>query len=115
DSIRFHYSGSPVVAKRPPWDGGFVWTQSQSGKPWVAVACQGTGASLWWPNKDHQSEEPDSMLISVAVPDGLMNVSNGQRRGKVSLGNGYTRWDWFVGNPDRKSTRLNSSHVKNSY
>jgi len=99
DSIRFHYSGSPLVAKRPPWDGGFVWTQSQSGKPWIAVACQGTGASLWWPNKDHQSEEPDSMLISVAVPDGLMNVSNGQSRGKVSLGNGYTRWDWFVGNP----------------
>ncbi|QEC51555.1 peptidase M1-like protein [Anseongella ginsenosidimutans] len=98
-TIRFYYSGSPIVAKRPPWDGGFVWTKSENGKPWIAVACQGTGASLWWPNKDHQTEEPDSMLISVAVPDGLMNISNGRSRGTKDLGNGYTRWDWFVGNP----------------
>lgn len=98
-TVRFYYSGSPITAKKAPWDGGFVWTKSGSGKPWVGVACQGTGASLWWPNKDHQTEEPDSMLISIAVPDGLMNISNGQSRGKTDLEDGYTRWDWFVSNP----------------
>lgn len=98
-TFRFYYSGSPVTAARAPWDGGFVWSADKEGRPWAAVACQGTGASLWWPNKDHQSEEPDSMLISIAVPDSLMDVSNGRLRGKTSLGDGYTRWDWFVGNP----------------
>lgn len=98
-TVRFYYSGNPLRAQTPPWDGGFVWSKAENGTPWIAVACQGTGASLWWPNKDHQSEEPDSMLISIAVPDGLMNVSNGQSRGKQELADGYTRWDWFVSNP----------------
>ena len=98
--IRFYYSGKPIIAKRAPWDGGFVFTKDKQGKPWVAVSCQGTGASLWYPVKDSQSDEPDNgATIKVAVPNGLMNVSNGRLMGSENLKNGFTRWDWEVKNP----------------
>ena len=77
DEITVFYSGKPQAAARPPWDGGFVWREDKEGNPWVAVTCQGTGASLWWPTKEHQSDEQDSMMISITVPDDLMNISNG--------------------------------------
>ncbi|HET7361393.1 MAG TPA: M1 family metallopeptidase [Salinimicrobium sp.] len=99
DSIQFYYSGNPVVAKNAPWDGGLVWSEDKNGNPWIATAVQGTGASLWYPNKDHQSDEPEEALIEVAVPNGLMNVSNGRLVGKKDLENGYTLWSWKVTNP----------------
>ncbi|HYK77770.1 MAG TPA: M1 family metallopeptidase [Daejeonella sp.] len=99
DEFTVFYSGNPTIAKNAPWDGGFVFSKDQSGKPWVAVACQGFGASSWWPNKDHQSDEVDSMLISVSVPKGLMNVSNGRLRSTQELEDGYTRYNWFVSYP----------------
>jgi aminopeptidase N len=97
--ITVFYSGTPQVAKRPPWEGGFVWSRDAEGNPWVAVTCQGTGASLWWPCKEHQSDEPDSMLLSVTVPRGLMNISNGRLRRQVEQPDGWTRWDWFISYP----------------
>lgn len=98
--IRFYYSGNPVIAKRAPWDGGFVFSKDDNGKPWIAVAVQGTGASLWFPVKDSQTDEPDNgATIKVAVPNGLMDVSNGRFLGSEDLKNGYTRWDWEVRNP----------------
>ncbi|MCZ8197055.1 MAG: M1 family metallopeptidase [Flavobacterium sp.] len=98
--IRVYYSGKPTIAKRAPWDGGFVFSNDKQGKPWVGVACQGDGASLWFPCKDSQSDEPDNgVSIKVAVPNGLMNVSNGRLIGSEDLKNGYTRWDWEVKNP----------------
>ncbi|WP_423819388.1 M1 family metallopeptidase [Salinimicrobium sp. TIG7-5_MAKvit] len=99
DSVLFYYSGNPIVAKNAPWDGGFVFEKDQQGNPWIAVAVQGTGASLWYPNKDHQSDEPEEALIGIAVPNDLMNVSNGRFLGKEILGDGYTRWNWKVNNP----------------
>ncbi|WP_394759435.1 M1 family metallopeptidase [Flavobacterium sp.] len=100
EKIRFYYSGNPIIAKRAPWDGGFVFTKDKQGKKWIGVACQGTGASLWYPCKDSQSDEPDlGATIKVAVPNGLMNVSNGRLVGSEDLKNGYTRWDWEVKNP----------------
>ncbi|MGY5850276.1 M1 family metallopeptidase [Salegentibacter sp. F14] len=99
DSIEFHYSGHPVVAKNAPWDGGFVWDKDKDGNPWIGVAVQGTGASLWYPNKDHQSDEPEGVRLDIAVPNGLMNVSNGQFIGKKNLGDGFTRWSWKTVNP----------------
>src|SRR5690606_20090803 len=99
DSFRVFYSGNPMIAKRAPWDGGFVFSKDSLGKPWVATANQGLGASSWWPNKDHQSDEPDSVLISVQVPTGLMDISNGRLRNSVDLKNGYTQYDWFVSQP----------------
>ncbi len=100
EKIRFYYSGKPIIAKNAPWDGGFIFSKDKQGKPWVAVACQGTGASLWYPVKDSQSDEPDNgATIKVTVPNGLMNVSNGRYIGNEELKNGYTRWDWEVKNP----------------
>ena len=97
--IAIFYSGTPIAAKRPPWQGGFTWTHDKDGNPWVVVTCQGTGASLWWPNKDHQSDEPDSMMISITAPPGLTDVSNGRLRRKTALPDGWTRYDWFVSYP----------------
>ena len=99
-TIRFYYSGKPVIAKKAPWDGGLVVSQDNQGKPWFAVACQGFGASCWYPVKDSQSDEPnEGVTIKVAVPNGLMNVSNGRLIATQDLKNGYTRWDWEVKNP----------------
>ncbi len=98
--ITFYYSGQPNIAANAPWDGGFVFSKDTSGKDWVGVAVQGTGASLWYPCKDSQTDEPDfGATIKVAVPKGLMNVSNGKFIGSEDLKNGYTRWDWEVKNP----------------
>ena len=99
DEFTVYYSGNPIVAKKAPWDGGMVFTQDAKGKPWVATACQGTGASIWWPTKDQQADEVDSMLISVSVPKGLKDVSNGRLRKVTKLKGGYTRFDWAVRNP----------------
>ncbi len=93
------YSGLPTVAKKAPWDGGVVFTQDAAGQPWAATACQGVGASIWWPCKDQQADEVDSMLISVSVPRGLKDVSNGRLRRITELKDGYTRFDWAVQSP----------------
>lgn len=97
--IRVYYEGAPIEAKNAPWDGGFVWTKDEQGNPWVGVACEGDGASLWWPNKDHLSDEPDSMSIRIAVPKTLTCIANGDLRGSEDLRNGYQRYDWFVSYP----------------
>ncbi len=93
------YSGKPTIAKNAPWDGGFIYKKDKQGNPWVAVACQGFGASSWWPNKDHQADEVDSMMISISVPDTLENISNGRLVGKEKLNDGYTKYHWKVSYP----------------
>ncbi|MEM0542679.1 M1 family metallopeptidase [Flavobacterium sp. j3] len=99
-SIQFYYQGNPLVARNAPWDGGFVFTKDKNGKDWIGVAVQGTGASLWYPVKDTQTDEPENgASIKVAVPNGLMNVSNGRFMGSEKLENDFTRWDWEVKNP----------------
>lgn len=99
EKITVFYSGAPTIAKKAPWDGGFVFSKDENGEPWVAVACQGFGASCWWPNKDHQSDEPDSMLISITCPDPLLNISNGRLRSVIKQSDGYSQYNWFVANP----------------
>ncbi|PJJ79702.1 M1 family metallopeptidase [Mucilaginibacter auburnensis] len=99
DEFTVYYSGNPITAKNAPWDGGVVYTTDSLGRPFVATACQGLGASVWWPNKDHQADEVDSMLISISVPKGLTNVSNGRLRKTTDLKDGYTKFDWFLGSP----------------
>ena len=98
-AVTIRYSGAPQVAANPPWSGGFTWTKDKDGNPWIVVTCQETGASLWWPNKDHQSDEPDSMLLSVTVPAGLTNVSNGRLRATTELPGGWRKFDWFISYP----------------
>jgi len=97
--IVFYYSGKPQVAQRPPWDGGFIWKKDKEGNPWVCVTCQGTGASLWWPNKDHQSEEADSTLLSITVPGDLEDVSNGRLRNVTETSDGWKTYNWFISAP----------------
>ena len=98
NEITIHYSGYPRVAARAPWDGGFSWSKDNNGKHFVATSCQGLGASVWWPNKDHMYDEVDSMLISVKVPKDLMNVSNGRLR-KIEEATNTKTYHWFVSNP----------------
>lgn len=99
DSIQFYYSGNPIVAKNPPWDGGFVFSKDTNGKDFIGVAVQGTGASLWFPNKDHQSDKPEEAEIHLEVPNGLVGVSNGRLMGLKELSNGFTKWSWKVSQP----------------
>ncbi|GGI57961.1 M1 family metallopeptidase [Winogradskyella haliclonae] len=98
NTIEVHYKGNPREAKRAPWDGGFSWKRDSNGKHFIATSCQGLGASVWWPNKDHMYDEVDSMLISVTIPKGLTNISNGRLRKLEDKGNKVTS-HWYVNNP----------------
>ena len=97
--IKINYEGFPKEAIRAPWDGGLSWTRDENGNHFIATSCQGLGASVWWPNKDHMYDEVDSMLISVNVPKNLTNVSNGRLRKVTEHKNDTKTFDWFVTNP----------------
>jgi len=95
--IAFAYSGRPVTQGR---FGCFSFDKDKEGQPWITTACEGEGPSIWWPNKDQWRDEPqDGMEIDVAVPNGLMDVSNGRFAGNKDLGDGYTQWKWIVHYP----------------
>jgi aminopeptidase N len=94
-----YYNGAPRIASNPPWDDGFVWETTSTGKPWIGVACETGGADIWWPCKDHPSDEPDSMSMSFTVPDPLICVSNGRYLGSVNNGNNTTTFNWFISTP----------------
>ncbi|MEP6595683.1 MAG: M1 family peptidase, partial [Ginsengibacter sp.] len=94
-----YYHGKPVVAAKPPWDGGVIWKRDNNNNPWISVACEGLGASSWYPCKDHLSDEPDSAEIHITCPDTLTGVGNGRYRGKINNGNGTATYDWAVVNP----------------
>ena len=98
-TITVYYHGKPRVATNPPWQGGFTWTSDSLGRPWVVTTDQGMGASVWWPNKDTQADEPDSQRIALTLPDPMMDVSNGRLRNTVHNTNGTTTYEWFVTNP----------------
>ena len=92
------YEGQPKEAIRPPWDGGITWTKDSNGKPFIASSNQGIGSSIWWPLKDHPADEVDSLMISVTVPEGLMDISNG-RLVEIEIGKGKNTFHWSVVNP----------------
>lgn len=93
------YGGKPQISKRPPWQGGVSWGFDRNDNPFIVTANQGDGSSLWWPCKDHPYDEPDSMLISITVPEPLMNVSNGRLRQLDHNPDGTNTSHWFVSNP----------------
>ncbi len=95
-SIDFYYSGNPVEIGR---FGGLTFRKDPSGHHWIHTSCEGPGASVWWPNKDQWRDEVENMKISVSIPNGLTDVSNGKFLGKTDLGDGYKRWDWLVQYP----------------
>ena len=98
-TVTAYYHGRPRVAQHAPWDGGYVWTHDSLGNPWIATANQGLGASVWWPNKDTQADEPDSQRVAITMPDSITDVSNGRLRRVVPNGDGTTTWEWFVTAP----------------
>ncbi len=98
-SITIRYHGNPRVAPNPPWVGGFVWSKTPDGQPWIGVACQMDGADLWWPAKDHPSDEPDSMALHITVPEPLVAASNGRLRGITTREDGTRTYHWFISVP----------------
>jgi aminopeptidase N len=98
--MHIHYHGVPREARNPPWDGGWIWRKDGLGNPWVSVACQGLGASVWYPCKDHQSDEPDEgATLRITVPDSLQAIGNGRLEGVVDHGDGTHTWQWTVTAP----------------
>ncbi|MBC7486177.1 MAG: M1 family metallopeptidase [Cytophagaceae bacterium] len=97
--VTVYYHGHPKVAKKAPWDGGFVWTKDSLGNYWTGVACEGMGASSWWPCKDHLSDEPDSMDMTFDVPQSYTAVGNGRLIKRTELPNHFTRFQWHVSHP----------------
>lgn len=99
ESLTVYYSGLPQEAKNPPWEGGVQWTKDKDGNTFIASACQGIGASVWWPCKDHMYDEADSMAISITVPDDLMDISNGRLRSVIDNPDHTKTYNWAVRNP----------------
>ena len=97
--VAINYSGKPHIALNPPWSGGFVFSETNDGKPWIATAVQGEGCDLFWPCKDHFSDKADSMRIRVTVPTGLYVASNGVLKNITVLQNKTTEFDWFLSEP----------------
>jgi aminopeptidase N len=99
NSVIAYYEGKPREAVRAPWDGGISWKKDTNGNHFIASSCQGLGASVWWPNKDHMYDEVDSMDISVTIPKGLMNVSNGRLKNIIDNKDETITTNWHVANP----------------
>ena len=93
------FGGKPKEAVRPPWDGGITWKKDKNGKDFIASSCQGLGASVWWPCKDHMYDEVENMLISVNVPGHLTDVSNGRLQSVKKEKDGTKTFNWYVANP----------------
>ena len=98
--LTVYYHGHPRNPVQPPWDGGFIFAKDTLGRPWMTVACEGTGASSWYPCKDYLGDEPDNgASLTITVPDSLVAVANGKLIKKISPSKGMTSWTWAVVNP----------------
>jgi aminopeptidase N len=98
-ALTIYYHGRPRVARKPPWDGGIVWARDKQHNPWISIACQGLGASVWYPCKDYQGDEPDSAEMHITAPSDLVAISNGRLRSKIDNNDGTTTTTWAVVNP----------------
>jgi aminopeptidase N len=98
-TLGIEYGGKPRRAPMPPWRGGFTWKETADGRPFIATSCQGEGADLWWPCKDHPSDKPESMDLNISVPEGLFCASNGRLVGQEPVRPGWVRQRWHVSTP----------------
>lgn len=100
EEITIYFHGTPREATNPPWDGGWVWTKDEKDRPWMTVACQGLGASVWYPCKDFQGDEPDEgASLAITVPGDLVAVANGRLKNKTAHDNNTATWQWEIANP----------------
>ena len=100
EKVTICYSGYPRIAKRAPWDGGWMFVKDEQGRPWMTVACQGLGASVWYPCKDYQGDEPnEGATVKITVPDSLVGVANGRLIKEQAESNGTKSYTWKVVNP----------------
>lgn len=97
--LSISYNGSPRIAKNPPWDDGFLWRKTQDGTDWITLTCQGGGADIWIPCKDHPSDEPDSVSLNITAPEDLICVGSGRFISSVNNTNSTKTWKWFVSTP----------------
>ncbi|MES2849482.1 MAG: M1 family metallopeptidase [Bacteroidota bacterium] len=97
--IKIYYHGKPTIALRPPWDGGVIWKRDKNKNPFISIACEGLGASVWYPCKDIQSDEPDSAEMHITIPENLECVGNGRFRGKTNNIDGTATYNWAVTSP----------------
>ena len=99
NQLTVFFEGKPIIAKRPPWDGGLTWGKDSNGFDFIATSCQGDGASLWWPCKDHMYDEPENMAINITVPNNLTEVSNGRLKNVTQNDDTTKTFHWYVENP----------------
>lgn len=110
-TLTVYYGGRPHPARRPPWDGGVSWNSDSLGRPWVVTTDQGLGASVWWPNKDTQADEPDSQRVAITVPRGMTHVGNGRLEARRDHPDGSVTWQWLVRNPiNNYAIAINAGH-----
>ena len=111
DTIVVYYHGRPQIAQRPPWEGGLTWARDSLGRPWIVTTDQGLGASVWWPNKDTQADEPDSQRVAITVPAPLQDVSSGRLRSTTRNDDGTITYEWFASNPiNNYAIAINAGH-----
>lgn len=100
EEVKVFFRGRPLDFEPAiPMYASFLWVNDEEGNPWIQAICQGYGASGWWPNKDHLSDEPDSARISITFPSDLKAISNGRKTEEKVLGNGKIRSSWAVSYP----------------
>lgn len=99
NTITFYFHGKPRAAKLPPWDGGLIWKKDKNKNPWISIACQGMAGSVWFPNKDHMYDEPDSVSFFITAPNDLVAVAGGRLRSTKENSNRTKTWNWAVVNP----------------
>lgn len=100
NQLELEFSGHPQIANNPPWDGGWIFTYDQKKRPWMSVACQGLGASVWFPNKDYLGDEPEyGASLAMTVPEDLIAISNGRLVDMKLIDNDKLMFKWEVKNP----------------
>jgi aminopeptidase N len=97
--LSINYSGQPRIAKNPPWDDGFLWRKTKDNIDWITLTCQGGGADIWLPCKDHPSDEPDSVSLHITIPNNLICIGSGKFISSVNNSDGTKTWNWFVSTP----------------
>ncbi len=93
--VRIYYGGNPPIAINPPWEGGFTWTKDKNGNPWINIVCQLQGAKIYFPCKDHPSDEANEGVdLFITIPKGLSVAGPGLLQSVKTGKNNKATWHW---------------------